>query len=594
MAPNRTEEAAAEPLNMLRHSAAHVLAAAVCRLHPDARYVVGPWTDEPPGFFYEFDLDRPLNQEDLHEIETEMRRIVKESPPFERVFLSRAEAIEEFRRRGQDYKVDLIERKIGDEGAEADQVSLYRTGDFLDLCRGPHVERAGDLRAFKLLRVSGAYLWGDERNRQLQRVWGTAWATKDDLAGYLEFLEEAERRDHKRLGRELKLFMVDERVGAGLPIWLPNGATIRRELERFIVDEEVRRGYLHVRTPDVARLDLFRESGHASLYVENMYPPMVFDDGEELELRPVNCPHHIVVYQSELRSYRDLPMRIAEIGNNWRYERSGTLIGLNRVRVFALNDSHIFCTPEQLADEVRGALEIALYFSDVLGIEDFHYRISTRDEEKSKWLGDVADWERAQKALTDALDALGQRYEIGVGEAAFYGPKIDFQVRDAHRREFTNSTVQVDFQLPERFQLEYVADDGSRHRPVMVHRGAAGSMERLFSYLIERYAGAFPTWLHPVQVVLIPITDDHVAYAEQVAAELRRRGLRVELDRRSERMQKKIREWQGQKVPYMAVVGGREAENRRVSVRNRAGEQSDEPLEEFAGRVEDEVASRRR
>ncbi len=592
MAPTRTEEAAADPLNMLRHSAAHVLAAAVCRLHPDAKYVVGPWTDEPPGFFYEFDLDRPLQEEELQAIEAEMRRIVKENPSFEHVHLPRAEALEEFRRRGQDYKVDLIERKI--EGAEDEQVSLYRTGDFLDLCRGPHVVRAGDLKAFKLLRVSGAYLWGDEKLKQLQRVWGTAWGSKEELQDYLDFLEEAERRDHKRLGRELKLFMVDERVGAGLPIWLPNGATIRRELERFIVDEEVARGYLHVRTPDVARLDLYRESGHAQLYVENMYPPMRFEDGEELELRPVNCPHHVVVYQSELRSYRDLPMRIAEIGNNWRYERSGTLIGMNRVRVFALNDAHIFCTPEQLQDEVRGALELALYFSDVLGIEDFHYRISTRDEEKSKWLGEVADWERAQKALTDALDSLGQPYEIGAGEAAFYGPKIDFQVRDAHRREFTNSTVQVDFQLPERFELEYVAEDGARRRPVMVHRGAAGAMERLFSYLIERYAGAFPTWLHPVQVVVIPITDDHVPYADTVASELRGRSLRVEVDRRSERMQKKIREWQGQKVPYMAVVGGREADNRRVNVRDRAGEQSDESLEEFAGRVAEEVGERRR
>jgi threonyl-tRNA synthetase len=592
--PARSEEDAADPLNMLRHSAAHVLAAAVCRLHPDAKYVVGPWTDEPPGFFYEFDLDRPLHQEDLHAIEAEMKRIVKESPSFEHVLLPRDQALEEFRRRGQDYKVDLIERKIPDEGAEDDQVSLYRTGDFLDLCRGPHVERAGALKAFKLLRVSGAYLWGDEKNKQLQRVWGTAWSTKDELADYLEFLEEAERRDHKRLGRELKLFMVDERVGAGLPICLPNGATVRRELERFIVDEEVRRGYLHVRTPDVARLDLFRESGHAELYVENMYPPMRFEDGEELELRPVNCPHHVVVYQSELRSYRDLPMRIAEIGNNWRYERSGTLAGMNRVRVFALNDAHIFCTPEQLQDEVRGAIDLALYFSKVLGIDEFRYEIATRDDVKDKWLGSPEDWARAQKALTDALDAQGQSYTVKAGEAAFYGPKIDFQVKDAHRREFTNSTVQVDFQLPERFQLEYVAEDGSRRRPVMVHRGAAGAMERLFSYLIERYAGAFPAWLHPVQAVVIPITDDHVEYAEQVAAELRGRGLRVELDRRSERMQKKIREWQGQKVPYMAVVGGRESENRRVSVRNRAGEQSDEALDEFAGRLAEEVATRRR
>ncbi|HEX6488504.1 MAG TPA: threonine--tRNA ligase [Candidatus Dormibacteraeota bacterium] len=597
MPPNRTAEAAADPVNMLRHSAAHILAAAVLRLHPDAKYVVGPYTEEPPGFFYEFDLDRPLNEEDLKAIETEMRRIVKESPPFEHVFLPRAEAIEEFRRLGQDYKVDLIERKVpeeGGEGADGGEVSLYRTGDFVDLCRGPHVEKAGDLRAFKLQRVSGAYLWGDEKLKQLQRVWGTAWPTKDELAKYLEFLEEAERRDHKRLGRELKLFMVDERVGAGLPIWLPNGATIRRELERFIVDEEVARGYLHVRTPDVARMDLYRESGHAEKFVENMYPPMVFEDGEELELRPVNCPHHIVVYQSELRSYRDLPLRIAEIGNNWRYERSGTLIGLNRVRVFALNDSHIFCTPEQIQEEVRGAIELALFFSEVLGIEDFWYRLSTRDLDASKRLGTDAEWDRAEKALADALESLGQKFQIGEGEAAFYGPKIDFQVKDAHRREFTNSTVQVDFQLPERFGLEYVAEDGSRQRPVMVHRGAAGSMERLFSYLIERYAGAFPTWLHPVQVAVIPITDDHIPYADGVAAELRERGLRVEVDRRAERMQKKIREWQRQKVPYMAVVGDREAEARRVSVRDRAGAQTDEPLDEFIGRVALEVRERRR
>ena len=590
----RTEEAAADPLNMLRHSAAHVLAAAVVRLHPEAKYVVGPWTDEPPGFFYEFDLDRPLAEEELKAIEAEMRAIVKERVPFEHVFMSRDEALDEFRRRGQDYKVDLIERKIDDEGGEGDRVSLYRTGDFLDLCRGPHVEQAGELRAFKLLRVSGAYLWGDEKNRQLQRVWGTAWATKDELADYMQFLEEAELRDHKRIGKELKLFTVDERVGAGLPLWLPNGATVRRELERFIVDEELARGYVQVRTPDVARLDLFRTSGHAQMYAENMYPPMRFEDGEELELRPVNCPHHIVVFQSELRSYRDLPLRIAEIGNNWRYERSGTLIGLNRVRAFALNDAHIFCTPEQIQQEVRGAIELALYFSDVLGIEDFWYRLSTRDPNSEKRLGTDAEWDRAENALADALESLGQEYQVGAGEAAFYGPKIDFQVKDAHRREFTNSTVQVDFQLPQRFDLEYVAEDGSRQRPVMIHRGAAGSMERVFSYLIERYTGAFPTWLHPVQVVVIPITDEHRAYADDVAAELRRRRLRVEVDGRSERMQKKIREAQHQKVPYMAIVGGREAESRHVNVRDRAGEQRDEGLEEFAERVALEVAERRR
>jgi threonyl-tRNA synthetase len=325
-----------------------------------------------------------------------------------------------------------------------------------------------------------------------------------------------------------------------------------------------------------------------------MYPPMKFEDGEELELRPVNCPHHIVVYQSELRSYRDLPLRIAEIGNNWRYERSGTLIGMNRVRSFALNDAHIFCTEEQIMDEVKGAIELALYFSDVLGIEDFHYRLSVRDDVKAKWLGSDEQWQHAQAALTEALESMGQSYQVGVGEAAFYGPKIDFQVRDAHRREFTNSTVQVDFQLPERFQLEYVAEDGSRKRPVMVHRGAAGAMERLFSYLIERYVGAFPTWLHPTQVVVIPITDAQVDYARRVVAALRAKRLRVELDARPERMQRKIRDAQTQKVPYMAIVGVREAESEHVNVRDRSGAQTDEALDEFVGRVAVEVAERRR
>jgi threonyl-tRNA synthetase len=349
-----------------------------------------------------------------------------------------------------------------------------------------------------------------------------------------------------------------------------------------------------VRSPDVARLDLFRQSGHAQLYAEYMYPPIRFEDGEELELRPVNCPHHIVIYQSELRSYRELPLRIAEIGNNWRYERSGTLAGLNRVRAFALNDAHIFCTPDQLMEEVKGAIDIALYFSKVLGIDEFSYRLSARDDVKEKWLGTEEQWQRAQAALMEALESMGQNYEVGVGEAAFYGPKIDFQVKDAHRREFTNSTVQVDFQLPERFELEYVAEDGSRQRPVMVHRGAAGSMERLFSYLIERYAGAFPTWLHPVQVVVIPITDAEAAYAQSVADRLRKKGLRVEVDGRSERMQRKIRDAQARKAPYMAIAGSREAESGHVNVRDRGGNQTDELLEAFAERVSQEVAERRR
>ena len=580
-------ESIEDPLHMLRHSTAHLLAAAVTELYPDAKYGIGPPVED--GFYYDFAFSKPITEADLRPIESRMRRIAQEDKPFVHDTMNREQALAEFRRRGQDYKIELINDKV-----EGDEVSVYHTGEFLDLCRGPHVKSTKDLKAFKLLRVAGAYWRGDEKQPQLTRIYGTAWSSQKELDEHMKFLEEAEKRDHKKLGKELKLFTVDERVGAGLPLWLPAGATVRRELERFIVDEELSRGYLHVRTPDVARLDLYRQSGHAQLYGENMYPPMRFEDGEELELRPVNCPHHIVVYQSELRSYRDLPMRIAEIGNNWRYERSGTLIGLNRVRAFALNDAHIFCTPDQLMGEVKGAIDLALYFSEVLGIDEFSYRLSARDDVKDKWLGTEEQWERAQAALIEALESMGQSYHVGRGEAAFYGPKIDFQVKDAHRREFTNSTVQVDFQLPERFDLEYVAEDGSRQRPVMVHRGAAGSMERLFSYLIERYVGAFPTWLHPVQVVVVPITDAQHEYARVIETRLRKAKLRVEVDDRPERMQRKIRDAQARKVPYMTIAGAREAEAQHVNVRDRAGNQTDEPLDDFVQRVALEVTERRR
>ncbi|HET7465986.1 MAG TPA: threonine--tRNA ligase [Candidatus Dormibacteraeota bacterium] len=587
MAEYADHESSEDSLHILRHSAAHLLAAAVTELHPDAKYGIGPPVED--GFYYDFAFSKPLAEADLPAIESRMRRIAQEGRPFVQETMTRAQANEEFRKRGQDYKLELIADKV-----EGDEVSVYHTGDFLDLCRGPHVATTRDLKAFKLLRVAGAYWRGDEKKPQLTRIYGTAWPTQKELDEYLKFLEEAEKRDHKRLGKELKLFTVDERVGAGLPLWLPNGATVRRELERFIVDEELARGYLHVRTPDVARLELYKTSGHVLLYKENMYPPMVFEDGEELELRPVNCPHHIVVYQSDLRSYRDLPMRIAEIGNNWRYERSGTLIGLNRVRAFALNDAHIFCTPDQLMTEVRGALEIALYFSDVLGIEDFHYRLSFRDDVKDKWLGTEEDWNRAQQGLIQALESMGQKYTVGVGEAAFYGPKIDFQVKDAHRREFTNSTVQIDFQLPERFQLEYVAEDGSRRRPVMVHRGAAGSMERLFSYLIERYVGAFPTWLHPVQVVIAPLTDAQHDAAKEIADRMRRAKIRVEVDGRNQKVDRKVRDAKLQKVPYIVVIGPRDVEGGVISVRNRADERSEETVDAFIERVVKEIAERRR
>jgi threonyl-tRNA synthetase len=587
MADYGDHEATDDPLHILRHSTAHLLAAAVTELYPDAKYGIGPPVQD--GFYYDFAFSKPISESDLAAIESRMRRIAQEDRPFVKETMTRQQALDEFRKRGQDYKLELINDKV-----EGDEVSVYRTGDFLDLCRGPHVRSTRDLKFFKLLRVAGAYWRGDEKQPQLTRIYGTAWPSAKELEDHMKFLEEAEKRDHKKIGKDLKLFMVDERVGPGLPIWLPAGATVRRELERFIVDEELARGYQHVRTPDVARLELYKQSGHAQLYAEYMYPPMRFEDGEELELRPVNCPHHIVVYQSELRSYRDLPMRIAEIGNNWRYERSGTLSGMNRVRAFALNDAHIFCTPDQLMDEVKGSIDLALYFSKVLGIDEFSYRLSARDNVKEKWLGTEEQWQLAQAALIEALESMGQTYEMGIGEAAFYGPKIDFQVKDSHRREFTNSTVQVDFQLPLRFELEYVAEDGSRQRPVMVHRGAAGSMERLFSYLIERYMGAFPTWLHPIQVVVMPLTDVQRSYAEQVVERLRRARLRVELDARSQKVDRKVRDAKLQKVPYIVVVGPKEVESGLLSVRDRTDKQVQESPEAFVERVSQEVADRRR
>jgi len=587
MADYGEHEATDDPLQVLRHSAAHLLAAAITELYPDTKYGIGPPVQD--GFYYDFQFSKPVSESDLGAIESRMRRLVNEDRPFVRETLSREEAMAEFRKRGQDYKLELIADKV-----EGDEVSVYRTGDFLDLCRGPHVRSTRDLKAFKLLRVAGAYWRGDEKKPQLTRIYGTAWQTPKELEDYLKFLEEAEKRDHKKLGKELKLFALDERVGAGQVIWLPDGATIRRELERWIVDEELKRGYRHVITPHVAKLDLYRTSGHWELFHDTMFPPMRFDDGEELELRPMNCPHHILVYDHDLHSYRDLPLRIAELGQNYRLEKSGELMGMIRVRSFNLNDAHIFCTPDQVIGEVRGAIELANYFMSVLGVEDYSYRLSVRDNVKTKWAGTDDEWESAEASLKEALESLNLPYKIGLGEAAFYGPKIDFQVRDALRREFTNNTVQVDYQLPKKFNLEYVAEDGSRQRPVMIHRGAFGAFERMTAYLIEQYAGAFPTWLHPVQVIVIPITDSQHEYASRVADRLRSLRLRVEVDDRSQKMQRKIRDAHARKVPYMAIVGAREAETEHVNVRDRSNREVDSSLESFASMVATEVAERRR
>ncbi|HEV2953433.1 MAG TPA: threonine--tRNA ligase [Candidatus Dormibacteraeota bacterium] len=576
-----------DPIYVLRHSAAHILGAAVLELYPDARYADGPPVEDPPGFYYDFELSHRITEDDLPAIEARMLKIIAANPGFEQQVIPRADAIRLFAERNQKFKVDILENDI-----TADEVSVYRTGEFLDLCRGPHLDSAIQIGAVKLLKLGGAYWRKDEKNAQLQRVYGTAWPTTTELEQYLSDLAEAEKRDHKRLGRDLKLFALDDRAGLGNVIWLPNGATVRREIERWVVDEELARGYQHVVTPHLAKLDLYRQSGHYPLYEDSMFPPMHLESGEELELRPMNCPHHIMVYQQDLRSYRDLPLRIAEVGQNYRYEKSGELMGMIRVRSFALNDAHIFCTAASLQDEIVAAVELAQYFMRTLGVKMNRYRLSIRDEVKAKWVGSDEQWSHAQNALIAALDQVGEPYDVGTGEAAFYGPKIDFQIRDLQRREFTNSTVQVDFQLPERFDLEYVAEDGTRQRPIMIHRGAVGAMERIIAYLIELYGGAFPTWLAPVQVVLVPVTDAQLEYARGVAATLRSLRLRVEVDERSERMGRKVRDAEVRKVPYIAVIGGREMEGGTVAVRGRGAEQTVESVDDFAARVGREVATR--
>ncbi|HUZ89261.1 MAG TPA: threonine--tRNA ligase [Candidatus Acidoferrales bacterium] len=575
------------PLHMLRHSAAHLLAAAATELYPGVKYAIGPPVEN--GFYYDFEFPQPVGEGDLPRIAKKMAELVRRRIPFEQLMLPRAEARERFAQLGQDFKLEILER----EAAADTVVSCYATGAFLDLCRGPHVPHTGELAHFKLLRVAGAYWRGDEKNPQLTRIYGTAWPTREALDAHLAALAMAEQRDHKRLGPEMQLFKLDERTGVGNVIWLPNGATIRRQLERWVVDEELARGYEHVITPVVAKLDLYRQSGHWARYQDSMYPPMRTEEGVELELRPMNCPHHILVYESEPRSYRDLPVRIAEVGTNFRWEKSGELMGMIRVRSFALDDAHIFCTTEQLGAEIGASMLLARHFMETLGISGYSYRLSVRDKEKSKYAGGDEQWEAAEAALVQALQALGVDYTVGRGEAAFYGPKIDFQVRDAQLREFTNSTVQVDFYLPECFDLGYTAQDGSRQRPVMVHRGAFGALERMTAYLIEHFGGAFPTWLAPVQVFVLPITDAQNAYAEEITQALRAHTIRVRLDSSSERLGKKIRSAQRLRPPYMLILGAAETESRTVSVRIRGGEERSLALDEFIQSLLQDVAERR-
>jgi threonyl-tRNA synthetase len=562
-----------EALEVYRHSTAHLLAAAVLELYPETKLGIGPPIES--GFYYDFDRATPFTPEDLEAIEKKMWEIQKRHLPYERIYTAKDEGLRKYA--GAWMKCELISERAGEVFSE------YTLGPhFIDFCRGPHVPNTAKIKAFKLLSTAGAYWKGDAKNKQLQRIYGTAFFSQKDLEDYLNRLEEAKRRDHRKLGKELELFTVNESVGAGLPLWLPKGATIRRLLEEYILEKEREQGYQHVYTPDLAKVELYERSGHWAHYKDDMFPPMDLET-EQMVLRPMNCPHHILVYESKQRSYRDLPIKIAELGTMYRYERSGALSGLSRVRCMTLNDAHIFCTPDQIKEEFSKVMRLVEQAYKDLGITQYRYRLSLGDREnKEKYVDNPAMWELGERVLREAMDSLGLPYHVAPGEAAFYGPKVDIQLADVMGHEETYSTIQVDFHLPNQFGLKYIAPDGKEHRPVMIHRGVISTMERMTSYLIELYAGAFPIWLAPVQATVLPITDRQMDYARAVLKELESAGIRATLDDRNEKVNLKIREAQLQKVPYMLVVGDREQQNNHVAVRNRKhGDQGAKPVAEF-------------
>jgi len=562
-----------------RHSAAHVMAQAVCRLFPEAKLGIGPAIAD--GFYYDFDVPRPLTPEDLEKIEGEMRKIIAADLPFERREVSREEALALFGEAGQPYKVELITELPPDA-----VISCYRQGEFLDLCTGPHVPSTARVGAVKLLSVAGAYWRGDERNKQLQRIYGTCFPTEEELHAHLERLEEARRRDHRRLGVELDLFSFHEE-GPGFPFFHPKGMVLWHELERFWREEHLKRGYREIRTPIILNRRLWERSGHWDHYRENMYFTTI--DGVEYAVKPMNCPGGILVYKTRLHSYRELPIRLAEMGLVHRHELSGVLHGLLRVRCFTQDDAHIFMLPSQVEEEIAGVIDLIDYFYGVFGFP-YHVELSTRPEDA---MGDPAIWDLATQALEAALQRKGMSYKINEGEGAFYGPKIDFHLRDCLGRTWQCGTIQLDFLMPEKFDLVYIGEDGGRHRPVMLHRVVFGSLERFISILVEHYAGAFPAWLAPVQVRILPVADRHHAFAREVLARLEATGFRVELDDRNERVGYKIREAQLQKIPYMLVIGDREVGSGTVAVRHRAeGDLGPMSVEGFADRLEAEVRSK--
>ncbi|UQZ56202.1 threonine--tRNA ligase [Bacillus subtilis] len=569
-------EGSEEGLQIMRHSTAHLLAQAIKRIYKDVKFGVGPVIEN--GFYYDVEMDEAITPEDLPKIEKEMKKIVNANLPIVRKEVSREEAKARFAEIGDDLKLELL-----DAIPEGETVSIYEQGEFFDLCRGVHVPSTGKIKEFKLLSLAGAYWRGDSKNQMLQRVYGTAFFKKADLEEHLRMLEEAKERDHRKLGKELKLFANSQKVGQGLPLWLPKGATIRRVIERYIVDKEISLGYEHVYTPVLGSKELYETSGHWDHYQEGMFPPMEMDN-ETLVLRPMNCPHHMMIYKQDIHSYRELPIRIAELGTMHRYEMSGALSGLQRVRGMTLNDAHIFVRPDQIKDEFIRTVRLIQDVYEDFGLSDYTFRLSYRDpEDTEKYFDDDEMWNKAQSMLKEAMDEIGHDYYEAEGEAAFYGPKLDVQVKTAFGKEETLSTVQLDFLLPERFDLTYIGEDGKQHRPVVIHRGVVSTMERFVAFLIEEHKGALPTWLAPVQFQVIPVSPAvHLDYAKKVQERLQREGLRVEVDSRDEKIGYKIREAQMQKIPYMLVVGDQEAENGAVNVR-KYGEQNSETisLDEF-------------
>ncbi|HOJ57485.1 MAG TPA: threonine--tRNA ligase [Bacillota bacterium] len=573
-------------LEILRHSTSHVMAQAVKRLFPDVKVAIGPAIEN--GFYYDFDKAEPFTQDDLGLIEEEMAKIIKEDLPIVREEIPREEAVAMFREAGEAYKAELIEDMPEDE-----VVSLYRQGEFVDLCRGPHLESTGKIKAFKLLSVAGAYWRGDEKNKMLQRIYGTAFPTVEELDRHLEMLKEAEKRDHRRLGRDLDIFSIHEEGGAGLVYWHPKGGIIRKIIEDFWRDEHLKRGYDLVFSPHIAKKDLWEISGHWGWYRENIYSPIDID-GVEYILKPMNCPFHILMYKTRTRSYRDLPLRWAELGTVYRYERSGVLHGMLRVRGFTQDDAHLFMRPDQLEEEIIGVIDLVKFMMEAFQYKEYEFELSVRDpNRKQEYAGSDDIWDLAENALISAMNKAGIEFRRMEGEAKFYGPAIDVHIKDALGRGWQGPTIQVDFNLPQRFGLYYIGEDNAQHQPVMIHRTVLGSMERFVAGLIEHYNGAFPVWLAPSQVRIIPIADRHIEYAKRVEKTFRDLNLRVETDARPEKVGYKIREAQLEKVPYMIIVGDKEVSEEKISVRSRSeGDLGQMAMEEFTSRILKEISER--